>query len=198
MARYDGAPVTDADREVAAGRLREQYAAGGMSLDEFQERLDGIYKAQTARELNMAADSQLYAGQVLNPGTSWGSYLDGDPFGATDVQATMARVARRLKLALGVLAAGGLAFAALLVVAVLHGGLLGVAAGILLAIFVIGVAVVGTAAWLARRLWRRQAWAEAAPLAAGQPWLTRLLRAARVLLTSRALWRLRSRLTSRG
>ena len=36
------------------------------------------------------------------------------------------------------------------------------------------------------------------PLAVGQPWLSQLARMARLLLTGRALWRLRTRLASRG
>ena len=58
MARYGGAAVTDADRDAAATQLRECYAAGRLSLDEFQDRLDGVYRAQTARELGMVTDSR--------------------------------------------------------------------------------------------------------------------------------------------
>jgi hypothetical protein len=191
MTSFGGAALTDADREAAAVRLREHYAAGRLTLDEFQERLDGVYKAQTARELSLATDIELYDGQVLSPGAPWGSQLSG----YQDLQAAVARVGHRVMLALAVAAAGAALFVALLIVAIVHGGLLGVAAGVLLTVFVIGAAMAGTAVWLARRLWRRSAWGAAAALAAGPPRLSRLLR---TLVTTRARWRLRSRLASRA
>src|SRR6516164_3564925 len=40
VARYGEAAVTDADRDAAAAQLREHYAAGRLSLGEFQDRLD--------------------------------------------------------------------------------------------------------------------------------------------------------------
>jgi hypothetical protein len=157
MVRYGNAAVTDADREVATGRLREQYAAGRLSLDEFQERLDGVYKAQTARDVAQAADDPLYDGRVIQPGEPWGTYQGNYPFGVDQLQATMARVGRRVKLALGVMTAGTLLFVALLIIAIVHGGLLGVAAAILLTIFAIAAAAVGRLILTARRLWRRPA-----------------------------------------
>jgi hypothetical protein len=69
--------------------------------------------------------------------------------------------------------------------------------GALLAVLAAGVATVGALVWLVRRLWRRHAWIEAA-LAAGQPWLSRVARMARLLFTGHALWRLRTRLASRA
>ena len=80
----------------------------------------------------------------------------------------------------------------------MHGGLLGAVAGALLAILAPSVAAVGALVWLAGRLWRRHAWIEAVPLVAGQPWLSRVARMARLLLTGHALRRLRARLTSRA
>jgi hypothetical protein len=100
-------------------------------------------------------------------------------------------------LTFGVVAAGALLFLALLITAVVHGGPLGVAAGVLLAVFAIGAAAVGAVLWLALRLWRRHAWTEAGSLLAGQPRLGRIVRLARVLLAGRALWHLRTRLASR-
>jgi len=57
---------------------------------------------------------------------------------------------------------------------------------------------VGALVWLARRLWQRHAWIEAAPLVVRQPWLSRVARMARLLLTGHALWQLRTRLASRA
>ena len=199
MARYGGAAVTDADRDAAAAQLREHYAAGRLSLGEFQDRLDAAYRAQTARELGTVTDSLPYEGVVIRPGAPWGSYPGGSPLAVAQVRAAVARAGRRIMLAFGVVTAGSLLVLTLLVTAFLvHGGLLGVVVGALLAILAAGVAAVGALVWLARRLWRRHAWIEAAPLVAGQPWLSRLARMARLLLTGHALWRVRARLASRA
>ena len=68
VARYRGAAVTDADRDAAAAQLREHYAAGRLSLDEFQDRLDAVYRAQTARELGTVTDSLPHLGAVIPRG----------------------------------------------------------------------------------------------------------------------------------
>jgi hypothetical protein len=47
----DGIRASDAEREQAADALREHYAAGRLSAEEFDERLDGAYQAATVREL---------------------------------------------------------------------------------------------------------------------------------------------------
>lgn len=44
--------VSDADREQAAGDLRDHYAAGRISSDELSDRLDQVYAAQTGAELD--------------------------------------------------------------------------------------------------------------------------------------------------
>ena len=199
MARYGVAAVTDADRDAAAAQLREHYATGRLSLGEFQDRLDAVYRAQTARELGMVTDSLPREGVVIPPGTPPGSYPGGYPLNVAEMRAAMARAGRRIMLAFGVVTAGSLLVLALLITALMvHGGLLGVVVGALLAIIAVGVAAMGALAWLARRLWRRHAWIEAAPLVAGQPWLSRVARMARLLLTGHALWRLRTRLASRA
>ena len=199
MARYGGTAVTEADRDTAAAQLREHYAAGRLSLDEFQDRLDAVYRAQTARELGMVTDSLPHEGVVIPAGAPWGSYPGGYPFNVTEVRAAMARAGRRIMLALGVVTVGSLLVLALLITAfMVHGGLLGVVVGVLLANLAVGVAAVGAVVWLARRLWRRHAWIEAVPLVVGQPWLSRVARMARLLLTGHALWRLRVRLASRA
>jgi hypothetical protein len=191
--------VTDADRDVVAARLREHYAVGRLSLDEFQDRLDAVYRAQTARELGMVTDSLPHEGVVIPPGAPWDSDRGGYPLNVAEVRAAMARAGHRIMLAFGVVTAGSLLVLSLLITAfMVHGGLLGVVLGALLAVLAVGVAAVGALAWLARRLWRRHAWIEAALLVAGQPWLSRVARMARLLLTGHALWQLRTRLASRA
>ena len=43
--------VGDAEREAVAEQLREHYAAGRLSIDEFRSRLDAAYSAATAADL---------------------------------------------------------------------------------------------------------------------------------------------------
>ena len=45
VARYGGTAVTDAGRDAATAQLREHYAAGRLSLDQFQDRLDEAYRS---------------------------------------------------------------------------------------------------------------------------------------------------------
>ena len=199
VARYGGTAVTDADREACAAQLREHYAAGRLSLDEFQDRLDAVYRAQTARELGMVTDSLPHEGVAIPPGMPWDGYRGGYPLDVAKMRAAMARAGRRIMLAFGIVTAGSLLVLTLLITAlVVHGGLFGVVVGALLAILALGVAVVGAVVWLARRLWRRHAWIEAMPLVTGQPWLSQVARMARLLLTGHALWRWRTRLASRA
>jgi hypothetical protein len=198
VARYGGAAVTDADRDAAGAQLREHYAAGRLSLDEFQDGLDAVYQAQTAAELGTVTDSLPHEGVVIPPGGRWDSSPGGHPLNVAEMRATMARAGRRILRVFGVVTAGSLLVLTLLVTAfVVRGGLLGVVVGALLMIFAVGVAAVGALVWLAQRLWRRHAWIEGAALVAGQPWLSRVARMARLLLTGHALWRLRTRLASR-
>ena len=199
MARYGGAVVTDAGRDAATAQLREHYAGGRLSLDQFQDLLDEAYRAQTARELDAVTDGLPHVGQVIPSGAPWGSYPGGYSFNAAKMRAALARTGRRILLAFGVLTAGSLLVLALLVTALLvHGGLLAAVVAALLAILAAGVAAVGALVWLVLRLWRRHAWIEAVPPVAGQPRLSLVVRIARVLFTGRALWRLRTRLASRA
>jgi hypothetical protein len=187
--------VTDARRDAATAQLREHYAAGRISLDQFQDRLDEAYRAQTARELDTATDGLPHVGQVVPRGSYPGAYS----FNAGHMRTALARTGRRILLAFGVLTVGGLLVLALLITAFLvHGGLLAVVVAALLAILAAGVAAAGALVWVAQRLWRRHAWIEAVPPVAGQPWLSLVARIARLVFTGRALWRLRTRLASRA
>jgi hypothetical protein len=51
MATGPGPRVSDADREAAAARLREHYAQGRLTLEEFHYRLDAAFKAATQSQL---------------------------------------------------------------------------------------------------------------------------------------------------
>ena len=44
--------IGDADREAAAASLREHYALGRLTLEEFNQRLDAVFKATTQSQLN--------------------------------------------------------------------------------------------------------------------------------------------------
>jgi hypothetical protein len=191
--------VTDAGRDAATAQLREHYAAGRLSLDQFQDRLDEAYRATTARELDAVTGGLPPAGRVIPAGAPFGSYHGRYPVNLAGTRATVARTGRRIMLALGVLTAGSLLVLALVVTALLvHGGLLAAVAAALLTILAVGVTAAAALVWLARRLWRRHAWIEAVPPIAGQPWLSLIARMARLLFTGRALWRLRTRLASRA
>ncbi len=55
MATGSGPGVTDADREAAAARLREHYAQGRLTLEEFRRRLDAVFDATTQSQLTAIA-----------------------------------------------------------------------------------------------------------------------------------------------
>ena len=62
---------------------------------------------------------------------------------------------------------------------------------VLLAVPVLFVSLVTAAAvWVGRRAWRSGAWMEAVPVAAGAPWLSRVIWALRAALVGKAFWRL--------
>jgi hypothetical protein len=62
---------------------------------------------------------------------------------------------------------------------------------VLLAVPVLFVSLVTAAAvWIGRRAWRSGAWMEAVPVAAGAPWLSRVIWAVRAALVGKAFWRL--------
>jgi hypothetical protein len=51
VATGPGPRITDADREAAAARLREHYAQGRLTLEEFHHRLDAAFEATTQSQL---------------------------------------------------------------------------------------------------------------------------------------------------
>jgi hypothetical protein len=57
MALASGLRIGDADRETAAAALREHFAQGRLTLDEFQHRLGAVFAAKTDRDLaDLTAD----------------------------------------------------------------------------------------------------------------------------------------------
>ena len=52
MSGYPGIRASDEDRSRTAAALGEHYAAGRLTLEEFQERLDEVYAATTLSELD--------------------------------------------------------------------------------------------------------------------------------------------------
>jgi hypothetical protein len=52
MAAGSGMRVGDAERNAAAESLREHYAAGRLTMEEFQERLDATFAAKTDLDLD--------------------------------------------------------------------------------------------------------------------------------------------------
>jgi len=51
MAAQPSLRIGDADRESAAAELREHYAHGRLTHDEFSQRLDAVFAAKTQRDL---------------------------------------------------------------------------------------------------------------------------------------------------
>lgn len=51
MASQPSLRIGDAERESAAAELREHYANGRLTLEEFSQRLDAVFAAKTQRDL---------------------------------------------------------------------------------------------------------------------------------------------------
>ena len=140
------------------------------------------------------SDTDPAAATSWDPGPAAGGPSGIPVPGPGQARAAWARLRRRVLLALATITVTGAAIVSLVVALVLfHGGWLGIALVVLLALGALGAAAVAGLAWMARRMWRRGAWLEALPLLAGQPWLSRAVWAARLLWTGHSLWRLRAR-----
>jgi hypothetical protein len=59
--------IGDAEREAAATSLREHYAQGRLTLEEFNERLDAVFKATTRRHLNLLTQDLPHAAAPSAP-----------------------------------------------------------------------------------------------------------------------------------
>jgi uncharacterized membrane protein len=53
MATTSGLRIGDADREAAAAALREHFAQGRLTMEEFQHRLELVFAAKTDQDLAM-------------------------------------------------------------------------------------------------------------------------------------------------
>jgi hypothetical protein len=142
-----------------------------------------------------ASDAGREAAAFPDPWLAAGGQPGGRPYLADQARQGLARLRRRVLLALAVVTVSGVAVVSLLAGLVLfHVGWLGIALAVLLGLGALAVAAAAGLAWLAWRMWRRGAWLEALPLLAGQPWLSRVVWAARLIWTGHSLWRLRARL----
>jgi DUF1707 SHOCT-like domain len=59
--------IADADREAAAACLREHYAQGRLTLEEFNQRLDAVFAATTQSQLNALTNDLPRAAPPLPP-----------------------------------------------------------------------------------------------------------------------------------
>jgi hypothetical protein len=60
--------IGDSDREAAAARLREHYAAGRLTMEEFNQRLDATFAATTQRQLTQISRDLPHVG--ITPGVA--------------------------------------------------------------------------------------------------------------------------------
>jgi len=191
--------VGDAERDAVAGQLREHYATGRLTMDEFRARLDATYAAVTAGELSRAtadlpgAVPAGWAGPGLaGPGLAVGAArgTGAAPGNAQRYRAAGPPARRRWRRPAALLIFAGLVAACVLALGSLpHGGLL------VLAFLLVGVPVAlltvlaGALIWIGRRAWRSGVWLELVPVAFGAPWLGRVIWLARAALVGRAFWR---------
>jgi Domain of unknown function (DUF1707) len=184
--------VGTADRDKAAEALAEHFAAGRLTVAEFQSRLDTVYAATTARELAKVTADLPYLAAGRQAAASAGRPARWSRNGAA-APGRLSRIARLLTLS-GLAALGLLvALAVLAAVFIPHGGILAAVLILLLGpLALLGLAA-GVGVWIGHRAWRSGAWLEAIPLLAGMPWLGRVMWAVRALLVGKAFWRLGQR-----
>jgi DUF1707 SHOCT-like domain len=176
--------VGDAEREAVAEQLREHYAAGRLTIDEFRARLDAAYAATTAAGLSRVT-AVLPAAGHLPIGVAWGAV------GAARSHSAPGLAQRRhpgrlaaLLVFVGLVTASAVALGSLP-----HGGLLVLAFLLVVVPMTLLTALAAALIWIGRRAWRSGVWLEAVPLAVGMPWLGRVIWLARVALVGRAFWR---------
>jgi len=183
MARGADWRAGDAEREAVTEQLREHYAAGRLTIDEFRARLDAAYSAATARELSRVTGDLPAPGRGPAAGAAW-----EDPRAARRRRPSGLR--RRWAGPAGLLIFAVLVTASVLALSSLpHGGLLVLALLLVLVPVTLLAAVTSALIWIGLRAWRSGAWLEVVPIAAGMPWLGRVVWLARAVLVGRAFWR---------
>jgi hypothetical protein len=176
--------VGDAEREAVAEQLREHYAAGRLTIDEFRARLDAAYAATTAAGLNRVT-ADLPAAGHLPVAAAWA------PTGAAQHHRPPGPAQRRHpgRLAALLVFAGLITASAVALASLPHGGLLVLAFLLVVVPMTLLAALAAALIWIGRRAWRSGIWLEAVPVAVGMPWLGRVMWLARVALVGRAFWR---------
>jgi hypothetical protein len=191
MANRGDKSVGDADRDAAATRLREHFAAGRLTLEEFQDRLGAIFAATTSRELARVTADLPHDG--VSPGMTVRAAAAGGWRGHSRRRAgghgrRRLRFRSRLLLACAAIAA----FWLLIGFSLPHNGLLIAAFIVMLGFMGLAVGIVVGLIWLGRRAWRR-AWMEGLPVLVGMPVLDRALRVGRAVWIGRSAGRAGSR-----
>ncbi|HEX4829562.1 MAG TPA: DUF1707 domain-containing protein [Trebonia sp.] len=80
-----GIRVSDAEREALAAELREHYAAGRLTREELDDRIDRAFAARTQGDLDavrrdlprLRAATPPPGGSQLPPGTGWNAHGEG-------------------------------------------------------------------------------------------------------------------------
>jgi hypothetical protein len=165
--------IDAAEREAAAGQLREHYATGRLTMDEFRARLDAAYSAETPGELSRVTADLPMAGPDA---------VTGAAARDTGRRHHPARLAALL-VVVGLVTAIALALSSLP-----HGTLLVLAFLLVVLPVMLLTALAGALVWIGRRAWRSGAWLEVVPFAVGAPWLGRVIWLARAALVGRAFW----------
>jgi hypothetical protein len=176
--------VGDAEREAVAEQLREHYATGRLTIDEFRARLDAAYSATTAAGLSrVTAD-------LPAPGPSPAGAA-GRATGAAQPHRAPVPARRRHpgRLAALLVFTGLVTASAVALGSLPHGGLLVLAFLLVVVPMTLLTALAAALVWVGRRAWRSGAWLEAVPIAMGMPWLARVIWLARAALVGRAFWR---------
>ena len=176
--------VSDAEREAVAEQLREHYAAGRLTIDEFRASLDAAYSATTAAGLSRVT-ADLPAAGPRPAAAARGAAGIAPPHHVPGP----ARRRHKGRLAALLVFAGLVTASAVALGSLPHGGLLVLAFLLVVVPMILLTALAAALIWIGRRAWRSGVWLEAVPLAVGMPWLGRVMWLARAALVGRAFWR---------